>query len=243
MKGIILAGGLGTRLAPLTNYVSKCMLPVAGKPLVQHNIETMVRSGIRDLCVVTRPDVASQYAMAFGDGSKLGCDLTLRFQDMPAGIAHAMVAAARWAGESNVLVLLGDSIFGHPFSGEIAWMDGTSHENASFDSLIFYTKESNPSWCAQIEWVDHRGDRIRDIHEKPKEIVSHDVIPGCYMYRPDVWERIRMLGYSERGELEVTDLNRSYLRDGRLRAVPYTGLWHDAGTDMQAYLEAQTLEL
>jgi glucose-1-phosphate thymidylyltransferase len=232
MKGIILAGGLGTRLRPLTNHVSKGLLPVAGKPLVQYNIETMWKAGIEDICLVVRPDQATQYALAFGNS------VNLRFQARAKGISDAILVAEKWAGPTDIMVLLGDSIFGHfSFARYVEKMSKSFTETAT----IFYAHEKEPHWCAQIEWEhDIRKPQVRDIHEKPTEVVSYDVVPGCYMYPPDVFNRIRKLEPSERGELEITDLNRAYLRDRKLDVVKYEGLWLDAGTDMKAYIKAQT---
>lgn len=230
MKGVILAGGLGTRLRPLTNHVSKGLLPVAGKPLVQYSIETMRKAGVDDICLVVRPDQASQYALAFGNS------VNLRFQSHANGISDALLVAEKWAAGSNVMVLLGDCISGHyDFGRHVEKMNKSFDERAT----IFYAYEEDPSSCGQIEW-DYDSGFVKDIQEKPKTIVSHEVVIGCYMYPHDVFHRIRKLEPSERGELEITDLNRAYLRDGKLDIVEYDGLWLDAGTDLNAYIKAQT---
>ena len=237
MKGIILAAGRGTRLAPLTDFIPKCLLPVRGKPLAQHSVEAMVRAGIRDICLVVRPDQASQFALAFGDGSRLGCDLTLTFQSTAGGIADAMKAARSWSqsgdDDGDVMVLLGDTIYGHAFRQDAKSFDFKVH----YAATIYAAYAEDPSWCAQLERDNSL--EVLNIHEKPSLLVSHEVVPGCYLYTSDVWERIDHLIPSERGELEITDLNLSYLRDGLLEVISYVGEWTDAGTDMAAYQAAQ----
>lgn len=236
MKGIILAAGRGTRLAPLTDFIPKCLLPARGLPLAQHGVEAMVRAGIDDICMVVRPDQVSQFALAFGNGSSLGCDLTFKLQATAGGIADAMKAAKTWAesGDDNdVMVLLGDSIYGHQFRPEVKSFDFKVH----YAAYIYSAYAEDPGWCAQLE--RDISFEVLHIHEKPAVLVSHEVVPGCYLYTADVWERIDGLVPSKRGELEITDLNLSYLRDGLLEVNPYVGEWTDAGTDMPSYQAAQ----
>jgi glucose-1-phosphate thymidylyltransferase len=231
MKGIVLAGGAGSRLYPMTRVASKQLQPVYDKPMIYYPLSTLMLAGIRDILVISTPSDVPRFQDLLGDGRQWGITLTYRVQPRPEGIAQAFLIADDFlAGESAVLIL-GDNLFyGRMNLDQIVaeFRDG---------ALIFGYPVSDPQRYGVVEF-DAAG-RVLSLEEKPAHPKSHYAVPGLYLYGPDVVARTRALKPSARGELEITDLNRSYLGDGRLRVLRLgRGIaWLDTGTPA-ALLEA-----
>lgn len=232
MKGIILAAGHGKRLLPFTSVVPKALLPVKKNFLIDFSLKLFDSVGIQDVCVVISPNHATAFATALGSSRNFpygshGLDLTYRIQTEPKGIAHALSTCERWAAGEQVLVALADTIF-------IPYTHPPFHEGAT----CFSYKVENPYWCGCVERDD--VGKVLNLVEKPGEGYnkSKEVLIGLYAYDNSVFDRIRELKPSERGELEITDLNLHYLKSGDLHVESFNGFWHDAGTDLNAYLGA-----
>jgi glucose-1-phosphate thymidylyltransferase len=225
MKGIILAGGTGSRLWPITRGICKQLLPVYDKPLVYYPLSTLMLVGIRDLLVVTTPNDRAQFERLLGDGSQFGVDLSYVVQERPAGIAQAFVLGADFVGDDSVALVLGDNIFyGSGMGSELM-------SNATVDGgHIFAYQVAHPSDYGVVE-VDASG-RAISIEEKPKTPRSNYAVPGLYFYSNDVVDVARNLTPSARGELEITAVNETYLRQGRLHVsvLPRGTAWLDTGT-------------
>jgi len=220
MKGVILAGGKGTRLAPLTDTTNKHLLPVYNKPMVMYPLQTLLDAGIKDVMLVTGPEYAHQFMKLLGSGHDLGCRLTYRIQDQPGGIAHALALAEDFVGADNCSVLLGDNLFDENFFAHLsAFREG---------ALAFYKPVNNPQAYGVLE-LDQWGNVI-SIEEKPATPKSNYAQVGFYVYDPEVFNIIKTLNPSARGELEITDVNNHYLAAHNLMAKPLRGVWWDAGS-------------
>lgn len=233
MKGIILAGGSGSRLYPLTNIISKQLLPVYDKPMIYYPLSTLMLFGIKDILIISTPQDTPNIEKLFGDGSRLGLNLQYRVQHEPKGIAQAFTIGADFIGNDEVCLILGDNIFYmggqiDDFRKEIAHNPG---------GTVFGYHVSDPQRFGVVEF--DKDFRAISIEEKPKQPKSNYAVVGLYFYTPDVVEKARNLKPSARGELEITDLNRIYLEEGRLNVVPMKrgNAWLDAGTP-QSLLEA-----
>lgn len=220
MKGVVLAGGKGTRLAPLTDTTNKHLLPIFNKPMVMYPLQTLLDAGIKDILLVTGPDYAHQFMKLLGSGHTLGCHLTYRIQDQAGGIAQALGLAEDYVGQDNCTVILGDNIFEENFFPHIS--------NFREGALAFYKPVDNPRAYGVME-LDQWGNAI-SIEEKPSEPKSNYAQVGLYVYDPDVFGFIRTLKPSGRGELEITDVNNHYLKAHKLVAKPVRGIWWDAGS-------------
>ena len=222
MKGIILAGGLGTRLSPLTKATNKHLLPVYDKPMVYHPIETLVNAGITDILIVTGGPHAGDFIRVLRNGEDFGLEgLSYAYQEGEGGIAHALNMARPFVGNDKCVVILGDNIITDDISVPV-------REFAAIGGACIFTKRvDDPERFGVVQWKDGQP---QDLIEKPTEPPSNDAIIGLYMYDNTVFNRIRNLEPSARGELEVTDLNRSYLADGNLTAHKMHGTWIDCGT-------------
>lgn len=220
MKGLILAGGKGTRLAPLTNTTNKHLLPVGKKQMILYPLQTLLDAGIRDIMIVTGPDHAGHFMNLLGSGAALGCRLTYRIQDQAGGIAHAVALAEDFVGQDNVTVILGDNLFEDNFLAPISSFQG--------GALTFYKAVHDPQRFGVVE-VDPSG-RVLSIEEKPENPKSNFAQVGLYVYDATVFEVIRALKPSPRGELEIAHTNSAFLAQGRLTARPVRGFWSDAGT-------------
>lgn len=220
MKGIILSGGSGSRLYPLTNTVNKQLLPVYDKPMIYYPMCTLLSCGITEFCIISSPDYLPLYEKMFGDGSQLGLKITYKVQYKPKGIAESFIIAEDFIGNDNVALILGDNI-----------LHGVPRIKPSLTGAIIFGYEVNdPSSYGVIEFDDDGN--IVSIEEKPKQPKSNYAIPGLYFYDNKVVEYAKSLKPSSRGELEITDLNLIYLDKKQLTAVKFARgtAWLDAGT-------------
>nr|EES52476.1 MAG: glucose-1-phosphate thymidylyltransferase [Leptospirillum ferrodiazotrophum] len=233
MKGILLAGGSGTRLYPLTRAVSKQLMPVYDKPMVYYPLTTLMLAGIREILVISTPDDTPLFRRLLGDGSQWGLSLSYAVQAKPEGLAQAFLLGESFVGGKPVCLILGDNIFyGHGLP-DVLRKAATLTSGAQ----IFGYGIRDPERYGVLSF-DASG-ALRDIVEKPSKPPSHYAVPGIYFYDGTVSERARSLAPSARGELEITDLNRLYLREGALEATKLgRGVaWFDTGT-YESLLEA-----
>ncbi len=228
MKGIILAGGSGTRLYPLTKTTSKQLLPVYDKPMIYYPLSTLMLFGIKDIMVISTPDDTPHIERLLGNGDRLGLNIHYAVQNKPKGIAEAFTIGADFIGNDDVCLILGDNIFYmgqqfHTFKEEV-------NKNKGKCATIFAYHVSDPERFGVLEF--DKDFKAVSIEEKPKQPKSNYASVGLYFYPADVVEKARNLRPSPRGELEITDLNNLYLKEQRLNVVPMKrgNAWLDAGT-------------
>ena len=232
MRGIILAGGSGTRLHPITLGVSKQLVPVYDKPMIYYPLSTLMLAGIRDVLVITTPHDAAQFHRLLGDGSQFGIAISYTVQEVPNGLAQAFVLGADFVGTDSAALVLGDNIFYGPGLGTTLARFGDVDGGA-----VFAYRVADPSSYGVVEF-DGSG-RALSLEEKPVRPRSSYAVPGLYFYDNDVVAIARDLAPSARGEYEITDVNREYLRQGRLHVevLPRGTAWLDTGT-FDSLLEA-----
>ena len=232
MKGIILAGGSGTRLHPITIATSKQLMPVYDKPMVYYPLSTLMLAGIRDILVITSPHEASSFKRLLGDGSQFGVRISYAEQPEPNGLAEAFIIGEKFIGSDHVALILGDNIF---HSAGMA--KATQALVAKPGATIFAYKVSNPGDYGVVEF-DSQGQAI-SLEEKPTNPKSRYVVPGLYFYDNSAVEMAKTLKPSPRGEIEITDLNRIYLSAGQLRVqkLERGTVWLDTGS-VDSLLEA-----
>jgi glucose-1-phosphate thymidylyltransferase len=225
MRGIILAGGTGSRLHPITLGVSKQLVPVYDKPMVYYPLSLLIMAGIRDVLVITTPEDAGQFSRLLGDGSAFGISISYAAQPSPDGLAQAFVIGADFVGSGTVALVLGDNIFHGPGLGSRL----RRHTNLT-GGLVYAYRVADPTAYGVVEF-DADGKAI-SLEEKPTHPRSDYAVPGLYFYDNDVLEIARDLKPSPRGELEITDVNRTYLEQGRLavEVLPRGTAWLDTGT-------------
>lgn len=220
MKGIILSGGSGTRLAPLTKVTSKQLLPVYNQPMIYHPLYTLLNAGIKEILIIIAPERAGDYLRLLGSGKELGAKFTYEIQDKPEGLAQAFLIGEDFIGKDNVCMVLGDNIFEDDFTESI--------REFKSGAMIFATKVSDPERSGVV--VFDQNMKATQIVEKPKNWISDYAIPGLYIYDNRICEIAKQVKPSARGELEITDLHNWYLNKGELRVGILKGEWIDAGT-------------
>ena len=225
MKGIILAGGSGTRLFPLTKVVSKQLMPIYDKPMIYYPLSILMMAGIKEILIITTPEDHSQFKRLLGDGSQLGCRFTYTVQESPNGLAQAFVIGADFIGADKVALILGDNIF-HG-TGLDKQLHTLTHVEGGY---VFAYQVSDPERYGVVEFDS--GMKAISIEEKPGSPKSNYAVPGLYFYDNEVVKIARELKPSSRGEYEITDVNKVYLQNGKLKvAVLDRGTaWLDTGT-------------
>ncbi len=221
-RGIVLAGGKGTRLGELTKVTNKHLLPVGDVPMVYHPLKKIIGGGIRDILLVSGTDHMGDFVELLGSGKDHQCALTYRVQDEAGGIAQALGLAETFSAGRRSLVILGDNIFKAPVTQLLK--DANKHPDWAWVGL---KKVPDPGRYGVAEL---KGKRVVGIEEKPKKPKSDFAVIGIYVYPPDVFHVIKTLKPSGRGELEITDVNTHYLKEGRLGSTVIDGYWTDAGT-------------
>jgi glucose-1-phosphate thymidylyltransferase len=220
MKGIILAGGAGSRLYPLTRVTSKQLLPVYNKPMIHYPLETLVKAGIRDILIIVAPDHAGDFLKCLGSGKEYGCHFTYEIQDKPEGIAQAFMIGEDFIDQDNVTLILGDNLYEDDFSEAIRTFESGGR--------IFAKKVQDPQRFGVVEF-DENNQAI-SIEEKPKVPKSDYSVTGLYIFDHTVVDKVRSLKFSNRGELEITDVNNLFLQEGKLDVAFVNGRWFDTGT-------------
>lgn len=222
LKGVILAGGRGTRLRPLTDRTNKHLLPVGGEPMILHPVRKLAAAGVRDILIVAGPQHLGAIEDRLGRGERFGCRLRYRAQDRPRGIAHAVSLAESFAGAAPICVHLGDNLL----EDELTPYAARFREQGE-GALLLLKRVPDPHryGVARVQ-----GDRIAGIWEKPERPASGFAVTGIYFYDAKVFDLIRGLRPSPRGELEITDLNNAYVRRGEAGFAELRGWWIDAGT-------------
>lgn len=240
MKGIVLAGGTGTRLAPLTTVMSKQLMPVYDKPMIYYPLATLMSAGIRDILIITTPTDLPSFKKLLGDGSQLGCSFTYAQQRNPKGIAEAFIIGEEFIGNDNVALILGDNIFYG--SGLSSLLRANTDPQGG---IIYGYHVNDPNRYGVVDF-DEKGKAL-SIEEKPLFPKSNYAVPGIYFYDNQVVSIAKSIKPSKRGELEITDLNKEYLKNGSLKvSVLDKGIaWLDTGTFtslMQASQFVQVIE-
>ena len=238
MKGIILAGGSGTRLWPLTKSVSKQLMPVFDKPMIYYPISTLMLAGIRDILIITTPEDSASFKSLLGDGTHLGCLFTYAAQEVPNGLAQAFVIGEEFIGDDSVALILGDNIFHGKHFGRQLRADKEIE-----GALIYAYQVRDPERYGVVEF-DDEGNAL-SIEEKPENPKSRFAIPGLYFYDNDVVEIAKGLEPSDRGEYEITDVNKAYLEAGKLKvSMMHRGMaWLDTGTHESLIQASQYVQM
>lgn len=228
MKGIVLAGGLGTRLFPLTKITNKHLLPVYNKPMIYYPIQTLVEAGIEDILIVTGGNNAGDFLRLLGNGKEFGLKhLNYTYQEGEGGIAEALGLAEYFAAGEKIVVILGDNLIQHGISKSVA---AFQRQERGARILLKEVPEPQRFGVAEV-----KGDRIEGIAEKPKVPKSNLAVTGIYMYDAGVFDIIKTLKPSDRGELEITDVNNAYIAQGTMSFEILKGWWTDAGTFESLY--------
>lgn len=220
MKGIILSGGNGTRLHPLTKVTSKQLLPVYNKPMIMYPLETLLQAGIKDILIIIAPDHAGDYMKLLGSGREYGARFSYEIQDKPEGLAQAFIIGEEFIDKDSVCMILGDNIFEDDFSEIIKNFKSGGH--------LFAKKVSDPERFGVVKF--NKDMQAEKIVEKPKEYLSDYAITGLYIFDNEVIKAAKSVKPSERGELEITELHNWYLKKDQLQVDIVKGEWIDAGT-------------
>ncbi len=233
MKGIILAGGIGSRLFPLTKITNKHLLPVYDKPMIYYPLMTLVEAGIKDIMIVTGGHHAGDFLRLLGNGNEFGLKaISYAYQEKEGGIAEALGLAEHFADRDKVVVMLGDNIIEKSIKKDVEQFKGQAK-----GARILIKDVENPERFGVVEFS---GERIARIVEKPKDPKTNFAVTGIYMYDGQVFDIIKTLKPSRRGELEITDVNNKYIDKGELTYSKLDGWWTDAGT-FESLLKANNL--
>jgi len=225
MKGIILAGGSGTRLYPITKGISKQLMPIYDKPMIYYPLSTLMMAGIKDILIITTPQDQDQFKRLLGDGSDIGISLTYKAQPKPEGLAQAFIIGEEFIGDDSVALVLGDNIFhGHQFGQSLKQCTDPN------GGVVFAYQVSDPERYGVVEFDD--AQKAVSIEEKPQEPKSNYAVVGLYFYDNSVVKIAKSIKPSERGELEITTVNEEYLRQGKLKVqiMDRGSAWLDTGT-------------
>jgi glucose-1-phosphate thymidylyltransferase len=220
MKGIILSGGSGTRLAPLTKVTSKQLLPIYDKPMIFYPLQTLLDAGIKDILIIVAPDHAGDYLKLLGSGKEYAARFAYEIQDKPEGLAQAFIIGENFIDNDNVCMILGDNIFEDKVEETI--------KNFKSGAQVFAKKVPDPERFGQVKFDDQMN--AVQILEKPKDKISDYCVTGLYIYDSRATEVAKSLKPSARGEMEITDMNNWYLEKGELKVDVVKGEWIDAGT-------------
>ncbi len=233
MKGIILAGGTGSRLSPLTKVINKHLLPVYNKPMIYYPIQTLVNAGVKDIMIVSGKGHAGQFLELLRSGKEFGANFSYGVQEEAGGIAQALSLCEDFSDHEKIIVILGDNILEDDIGKAVK--DFESQEKGA---KIFLKEVKRPQsfGVAEVE-----GNKIKSIEEKPQKPKSNLAVIGVYMYDSQVWEAIKTLKPSGRGELEITDLNNFYIKQGEMTLEVLKGWWGDGGESFDSLLQAANL--
>lgn len=220
MKGIILSGGSGTRLRPLTKITSKQLLPIYNRPMIYYPLNTLIKAGIKEILVIVAPERAGDYLNLLGSGKEFGVKFTYEIQDKPAGLPQAFTIGESFIGDDDVAMILGDNIFENDFSEEI--------RSFKKGAKVFAKKVSDPERFGVVKFDENM--RAVKIEEKPQEWISDYALTGLYVYDNRVIQAAKDCVPSSRGEFEIVDLHNYYLQLGELDVAIVDGEWLDAGT-------------
>lgn len=228
MKGVILAGGLGSRLMPCTKVTNKHLLPVYNKPMIYYPLQTLVKAGLKDIMIVTGGNNAGDFLRLLGNGSEFGLkDISYTYQEGEGGIAEALKLAENFVDEEKVVVMLGDNIIKDDISGAVA-----DFEKQPDGAKIFLKKVNDPE---RFGVAEVRDGKVINIEEKPRKPKSNYAVIGIYMYDNRVFDIAKQLKPSDRGELEITDVNNEYIQRNSMTYSIIDGWWTDAGTFESLY--------
>lgn len=230
MRGIILSGGSGTRLRPLTKITSKQLLPIYHRPMIYYPLNTLIQAGIKEILIIVAPERAGDYLNLLGSGKEFGVKFTYEIQDRPEGIAQAFLIGENFIDNEDVALILGDNIFADNFASEI--------KGFKSGAKIFAKKVTDPERFGVVKFDEQM--KAEKIVEKPQEYLSDYAVTGLYVYDRRVLEAVKAIKPSARGELEITDVNNWYLAKGELEVALVNNEWLDAGT-FDSLLKAQEL--
>ncbi|MFH1112246.1 MAG: sugar phosphate nucleotidyltransferase [Patescibacteria group bacterium] len=222
MKGVILAGGMGSRLMPLTKVTNKHLLPIYNKPMIYYPLETLVKSGIKDIMIVSGPEHAGHFLQLLGSGKEFGVKFSYEMQEEPGGIAQALGLAENFADNEPIAAILGDNIFADNVSSTIK-----EFAQSPQGAQVFLKQVPDPE---RFGVAEIKGDKIIAIMEKPKKPTTNLIVTGLYLYDAQVFFIIKTLKPSARGELEITDVNNAYIKENKMIFTILSGEWTDAGT-------------
>lgn len=220
MKGIVLSGGSATRLRPVTKVTSKQLLPIYNKPMIYYPLETLIRGGIREILIIIAPENAGDYLKLLGSGKEFDCKFSYEVQDKPAGIAQALLIGETFIGEDTAALILGDNIYEDDFSEDV--------KSFKTGARVFAKEVKDPERFGVVDFDSNK--KVISIEEKSKHPKSKYAVTGFYLYDNSCIAKAKSLKPSARGELEITDINRLYLDQGKLDVRFVKGAWLDAGT-------------